>query len=110
MQVPRAVAADHLDVWFAPAYTAPLRLATPIVVAIHDLSFVAHPEWFRLREGARRRWLTARSATRAAAVITISEFPRRELIETLDVPASKIQVIPPGDRGWGPGLGTGSSA
>ena len=25
---------------------------TPTVVAIHDLSFVAHPEWFRLREGA----------------------------------------------------------
>jgi len=51
-------AADSLDVWFAPAYTAPLRLAAPIVVAIHDLSFVAHPEWFRVREGARRRWLT----------------------------------------------------
>src|SRR5436305_5667438 len=27
MQLPRAAAADHLDVWFAPAYTAPLRLA-----------------------------------------------------------------------------------
>ena len=24
----------------------------PTVVAIHDVSFVAHPEWFRLREGA----------------------------------------------------------
>jgi glycosyltransferase involved in cell wall biosynthesis len=105
VQVPRTVAADHLDVWFAPAYTAPLRLATPIVVAIHDLSFVAHPEWFRLREGARRRWLTKQSAARAAAVITISEFSRRELIERLDVAAGKIQVIPPGiETGdWAPG-------
>jgi hypothetical protein len=50
VQLPRAAASAHLDVWFAPAYTAPLRLAIPTVVAIHDLSFVAHPEWFRLRE------------------------------------------------------------
>ena len=56
--------ADGLDVLFAPAYTAPLRLDAPTVVAIHDLSFVAHPEWFRLREGVRRRWLTGMSAER----------------------------------------------
>jgi glycosyltransferase involved in cell wall biosynthesis len=96
VQAPTAVAADHLDVWFAPAYTAPLRLAAPIVVAIHDLSFVAHPEWFRVREGARRRWLTGQSARRAASVITISEFSKRELMDRLKVAADKIRVIPPG--------------
>ena len=95
-QLPRAMTSDHLDVWFAPAYTAPLRIAHPTVVAIHDLSFVAHPEWFRMREGARRRWLTSQSASRAAAVITISEFSKSELIERLGVPAVKIDVIPPG--------------
>ncbi len=96
VQVPRATAGDHLDVWFAPAYTAPVRLRIPTVVAIHDLSFVAHPEWFRLREGARRRWLTTQSARRAASVITVSAFSKRELNERLDVPANKIHVIPPG--------------
>jgi glycosyltransferase involved in cell wall biosynthesis len=96
LQLPRAAASDHLDVWFAPAYTAPLRLTVPTVVAIHDLSFVAHPEWFRPREGARRRWLTRQSSRRAASVITISEFSKRELIDRLDVPADKIRVVPPG--------------
>ena len=96
LQLPRAAVSEHLDVWFAPAYTAPLRLTVPTVVAIHDLSFVAHPEWFRLGEGARRRWLTRQSARRAASVITISEFSKRELIDRLDVPAGKIHVIPPG--------------
>lgn len=96
VQVPRAVASDHLDVWFAPAYTAPLWLATPMVVAIHDLSFVAHPEWFRLLEGARRRWLTSQSANRAAAIVTISAFSKRELVDRLGVPAERIRVIPPG--------------
>ena len=91
-----AAAHDHLDVWFAPGYTAPLRIEVPIVLAVHDLSFFAHPEWFRVREGVRRRWLTERSVAAARQVITISEFSKRELIERLGVAAEKIAVIPPG--------------
>src|ERR1700738_3077524 len=79
IQLPRAATADHIDVLFSPAYTAPLRLTIPLVVAIHDLSFVAHPEWFAFREGLRRRWLTARAARQASAVVTISQFSKREL-------------------------------
>ena len=96
IQLPRVAMSDHLDVWFAPAYTAPLRLDVPTVAAIHDISFVAHPEWFRVPEGVRRRWLTGQTARAARAVVTISEFTKRELVERLDVPASKIHVIPPG--------------
>ncbi len=96
IQLPRAAAADHLDAWFAPAYTAPLRLGMPFVVTIHDLSFVAHPEWFRFREGARRRWLVGRAARKAAAIITVSQFSQKELIDRLDIAPGRIHVIPPG--------------
>jgi glycosyltransferase involved in cell wall biosynthesis len=96
VQLPRAARGDQLDVFFAPAYTAPLGLGAPLVVAIHDLSFAAHPEWFRMREGIRRRWLTARAADHADAVVTISNFSKGELIERFGVPASRIHVIPPG--------------
>jgi glycosyltransferase involved in cell wall biosynthesis len=96
MRLPRVAADDHLDVWFAPAYTAPLRLGVPIVLAVHDLSFFAHPEWFRVREGMRRRWMTRQSVAAAERVITISEFSKRELVERLDVAEMKIDVIPPG--------------
>lgn len=95
-RLPRALTADGLDVFFAPAYTAPLLVRVPLVVAIHDVSFAAHPEWFRPREGLRRRFLSGRAARRARAVITISEFSRRELTRRLGVPADRIRVIPPG--------------
>jgi glycosyltransferase involved in cell wall biosynthesis len=62
-------------------------------VTIHDISFAAHPEWFTAREGLRRRWLTRRSALRARAVITVSEFSKRELIERFAVPEPHVQVI-----------------
>ena len=68
----------------------------PTVVAIHDVSFAAHPEWFTAREGLRRRWLTYQSARRAQRVLTISEFSRRELVERLGLPSDRISVIPPG--------------
>jgi glycosyltransferase involved in cell wall biosynthesis len=96
VQLPRVAAADHLDVFFAPQYSAPLALKTPTVLAIHDVSFAAHPEWYRMREGARLRWLSRQSAANARTVITISEFSRREIVELLGVPDERIRVIPPG--------------
>lgn len=95
-RLPVVAGDDHLDAFLSPAYTAPLFLRVPVVVAIHDLSFAAHPEWFSIREGLRRRWLSRRSAAKARAIITISEFSRRELIEHFAVPESRIHVIPPG--------------
>jgi glycosyltransferase involved in cell wall biosynthesis len=92
----RAAARDNLDVFFAPGYTTAVLMGVPTVVAIHDLSYFAHPEWFRPREGLRRRWFTAQTAARARLVVTISEFSRRELIERLGVPPGRIRVIPPG--------------
>src|ERR1019366_3600353 len=96
VRLPRVAATDHLDLFFAPAYTAPLALDVPTVVTIHDVSFVAHPERFTMREGVRRRWLTRQSARKARAVLTVSDFSRRELIDRLDVPAAKIHVLPSG--------------
>jgi glycosyltransferase involved in cell wall biosynthesis len=67
-----------------------------MVVAIHDLSFQAHPEWFTAREGIRRRWLSRQAAFGARSVITISQFSRQELVDRFGVAESSIHVIPPG--------------
>ena len=92
----RALRRDALDVFFAPAYTSPLSTAVPLAVTIHDISFAAHPEWFRWREGLRRRWLTRRTAHAAAVVLTDSQFSRSEIERRLQVEPSRIVVIPPG--------------
>lgn len=92
----RALAADRPDVFFAPAYTAPLGLRLPYAVTVHDVSFAAHPEWFRPVEGVRRRFVTARVARRAGVVITDSEFSRGEIERRLAVDRARIVVIPPG--------------
>ncbi|HEX4348116.1 MAG TPA: glycosyltransferase family 1 protein [Vicinamibacterales bacterium] len=110
INLPRVALKDHLDAFFAPAYTAPFLGRTPVVVAIHDVSFFAHPEWFAVREGLRRRWLTRRAARLASTIITISEFSRAEIIERLHVSETRIKVIPPGiSPAQGPGVRAGGS-
>lgn len=96
IRMPRTASRDHLDVLFSPGYTTPLFRKVPAVVAIHDVSFAARPDWFRTREGLRRRWLSRQAAHHSSAIITISEFSRKELVERLGVVPAKIQVIPPG--------------
>jgi glycosyltransferase involved in cell wall biosynthesis len=91
-----AVRREAPDVFFAPAYTAPLGLAVPLVVTIHDVSFSRHPEWFSFREGTRRRWLTRSAARRARTVVTVSQFSAREIQELYGVPAERMAVVPNG--------------
>jgi glycosyltransferase involved in cell wall biosynthesis len=91
-----AIRRDRPDVLFAPGYTAPLRPGVPVVLTIHDLSFVAHPEWFTAREGLRRRALTRWSARRARTILTISEFSRHEIVSRFGIPAARVHVIHPG--------------
>jgi glycosyltransferase involved in cell wall biosynthesis len=92
----RAVRADRPDVFFAPAYTAPLALGVPFAVTIHDVSFMAHPEWFRPRERFRRRFLARRMAASASIIFTDSEFSRSEIASRLGVDGARLVVIPPG--------------
>ena len=91
-----AVRRDRPDVFFAPAYTAPLGIGVPLAVTIHDISFVAHPEWFRPRERWRRRVLTARAARNASVIFTDAEFSRSEIEARLGVERTRIRVIAPG--------------
>jgi glycosyltransferase involved in cell wall biosynthesis len=96
LSLPKATKQDRLDVFFAPAYTAPLLSKTPTVVLVHDISFAAHPEWFRWKEGLRRRWLTRWSSGRANLVLTVSEFARREIISHFGLPEHRVRCIYPG--------------
>jgi glycosyltransferase involved in cell wall biosynthesis len=96
LTLPRALAKARLDVFLGPAYTLPLRLPCPAVVFIHDVSYLAHPEWFAWREGIRRRWLTRASARRARVVLTLSSFSAQEIAHRLGVSPDRIVLAAPG--------------
>jgi glycosyltransferase involved in cell wall biosynthesis len=95
-RLPAALRRLGADVLFAPAYSAPIRSGMPIALALHDVSFFAHPEWYGPREGLRRRLVTRAAARVARVILTLSAFQQREIARHLRIPASRIRVIPLG--------------
>ncbi|HEY3380371.1 MAG TPA: glycosyltransferase family 1 protein [Vicinamibacterales bacterium] len=91
-----AVWRERPDVFFAPAYTGPLLVPMPLVLTLHDLSFLAHPEWFPLRMRLRRRLVTTLSARRARCILTVSQFSRDEIVQWLGIAAERVRVLPHG--------------
>lgn len=94
--LPLAIRVAGVDLFHAPAYTAPLWGSTPVVLSIHDVSYARHPEWYPYRRDPLRRWFYRRSARRATLVITISEFSKREIVAAYDIPPDRIVVTPLG--------------
>jgi glycosyltransferase involved in cell wall biosynthesis len=84
---------DKPDLFFAPAYTLPLGWRGNSVLAVHDLSYEAHPEWYGRLHGLRMRSLSRRSCRKAARIITGTEFSRDELMRHYQIAAGKIAVI-----------------
>ncbi|MEQ1573693.1 MAG: glycosyltransferase, partial [Vicinamibacterales bacterium] len=93
LTLPAILRAAGADVLFSPAYTAPLCATVPTLLAIHDVSFAAHPEWFSLRNGARLRTISRLAAIRARRVMTVSQFSKREISAHFGIDPDKIAVI-----------------
>jgi len=77
--VPDAARGDAVDVFFGPAYSVPLSLDIPRVVAVHDVSFFSASHDFGVLDGLRRRILAAASMRAARFVLACSAFTQREV-------------------------------
>lgn len=77
-------------------YTAPPMCRVPFVVTIHDLSFEHFPQFFTPKERFFFKRTIPRTARRAVKVLTVSEFSRRDLIQTYGLPPEKVVVTPNG--------------
>ena len=105
--LPHAAQRARLDVLHAPAYTAPLWGAPPVVLTIHDVSYARHPEWYPYRRDAVRRAFYRRSARRARLVLTDSEFSASEIVAAYGIPQERITVVPLGvDARFSPSAST----
>lgn len=86
----------ELDVLHCTTFRAPVSPRAPLVVTVHDLGVLRHPDafprWHRLTGS-----LALRGGVRAAdAIVAVSAFTRDELVALLDVPVERIRVVPNG--------------
>ncbi|MBI2838637.1 MAG: glycosyltransferase family 4 protein [Acidobacteria bacterium] len=96
LELPRLLSKDGVDLFYTPGYWLPLRARIPSIFTLHDVSFVAHPEWFSTRERLKRITLSRLSARKAVAVFTVSEFSRTEILRHYRLPPERVLVAKEG--------------
>jgi glycosyltransferase involved in cell wall biosynthesis len=76
-------------------YTAPLACPVPIVVSVHDVSFLEHPEYFTRDRAWQLQFTVRRTVKRAARILTGSEFSRSSILKVYgDLDEDKVVVVP----------------
>jgi glycosyltransferase involved in cell wall biosynthesis len=89
----RLIRADAPDLIHVQ-YTAPLLARIPIVVTVHDVSFLEHPEYFTAARRLQLRLTVGRTVKSAARILTVSEFSRDAILRAYDIPPEKVRAIP----------------
>ena len=76
-----------------PAFVGPLLAPCPVVITIHDLSFIRFPTLFRPANRLYLTVLTRLSAHRARRLIAVSAHTAAETTRLLGVPSERIDVV-----------------
>jgi glycosyltransferase involved in cell wall biosynthesis len=101
--LPAHAAARRAALVYSPANLAPLAWPRNAVL-VHDASALLHPEWYSRPYALAQRALVPPAARRARALLTVSEFSRRELARALGLDPARIAVVPGGvDERFSPG-------
>ena len=83
----------------ATSFSVPLFWRGPLVATLHDAAHLARSEEFGLLTAVYYRLVVRPTVRRARALLTVSEFARRELAARLGVPEARWSVVPPGVDG-----------
>jgi glycosyltransferase involved in cell wall biosynthesis len=115
--LPHLLSKQHFDLLHAPAFIAPGRSPCPVVITIHDVTYLLYPSHFPRWRVAYLRSVMPPAVRSAAAIICGSENSKRDLTIAYGVAADRVHVIPYGvdlarfhpgvslDRTWADPLG-----
>jgi len=78
--LPRHLRRDRANILHVQ-YTAPLFCSVPVVVSVHDVSFLEHPEYFTPFRALQLRCTVHRTVKAAARVLTPSAFSKRRILD-----------------------------
>jgi glycosyltransferase involved in cell wall biosynthesis len=75
-------------------YTGPLACSVPLVVSVHDVSYLEHPQYFTRFRSRQLRFTVKRTVEAAARILTPSEFSRRAILRNYKLDERKVVVVP----------------
>jgi glycosyltransferase involved in cell wall biosynthesis len=96
VETPRLLRAMKADLYHGLGFVVPLRAPCPTVVSVMDLSFITQPQTHKRFNRAYLSWLCRESCRRAARVIAISEWTKRDVVQHFGIPPEQVDVTPLG--------------
>jgi glycosyltransferase involved in cell wall biosynthesis len=90
-EIPKVLSAAGAALYHSPTFSSLLYCPCPWVVTVHDLN---HLQFGGLKERLYYQFILRRFAQKAEALLTVSEFSRREIAQWLNLNESVIEVIP----------------
>lgn len=75
-------------------YTGPISCPVPLVVSVHDVSYLEHPQYFTRFRSTQLRMTVKRTVQAAARILTPSEFSRRGILRHYQLDERKVVVVP----------------
>jgi glycosyltransferase involved in cell wall biosynthesis len=91
--VPKAVRRYGIDLLYNPKYSIPLAASCPAVWVCHGLDWYVMPWASKRIDRLSHRFLVPRYASRAAAIIAVSEVTRQHVMQYLRVPADRVVTV-----------------
>ncbi|MFK7694077.1 glycosyltransferase [Paenibacillus sp. HJGM_3] len=83
----------ELDIWFCPLAVVEPYAAIPTVVTIHDIQHEIYPRFFSPAELQSRNRYLRMSARYADAILTVSQYSKKTLIEQYGLPDDRIHAV-----------------
>ena len=80
------------EVLWSPCNIGPLHVPDQ-VITLHDTAAIQHPEWFSKKFAWWYRQLIPKLVKNCSGIITVSKFSKEFIIECLNVPPEKVEVI-----------------
>jgi glycosyltransferase involved in cell wall biosynthesis len=90
--IPQHLRRDQPDLLHVQ-YTAPLGARVPLVVSVHDVSYLEHPQYFTRFRSTQLRLTVKRTVMRAARILTPSEFSRRAILKHYNLPPERVVAV-----------------
>jgi glycosyltransferase involved in cell wall biosynthesis len=91
--VPAAVRRHGIDLLYNPKYSIPLAAPCPAVWVCHGLDWYVMPWASRRIDRLSHRFLVPRYASRADAIIAVSEITRRHVMQYLHVAPERVVTV-----------------
>lgn len=86
----RTLSFSKNDLAFSPGYNAPLFIRTPFIFTIHDLNHIDRSENSSFLKRLYYKLIMQRACRHAQAVLTVSEFSKRRIVEWSGIPADRV--------------------